>query len=126
MLADRLEDVAAGRIKRLMVFLPPRHSKSEMVSRLFSAYYLSRNPDQYVGLASYGVELARTLARAARSNYREAGGSISSESAAVTHWETTQGGGMWAAGVGGAITGKGMGLACWMTRRKTRRTLARK
>lgn len=109
-LADRLEDVAAGRIKRLMVFLPPRHSKSEMVSRLFSAYYLSRNPDQYVGLASYGVELARTLARAARSNYREAGGSISSESAAVTHWETTQGGGMWAAGVGGAITGKGMGL----------------
>lgn len=109
-LADRLEDVAAGRIKRLMVFLPPRHSKSEMVSRLFSAYWLSRNPDQYVGLASYGVELARTLARAARSNYREAGGSISSESAAVTHWETTQGGGMWSAGAGGSITGKGMGL----------------
>lgn len=102
--------MAAGKIKRLMVFLPPRHSKSEQVSRLFSAYYLSRNPDKYVGLASYGVELARTLARAARSNYREAGGSISSESAAVTHWETTKGGGMWAAGVGGAITGKGAHL----------------
>lgn len=110
LLADVLEKVASGEIKRLMVFLPPRHSKSEMVSRLFSAYYLRRNPHHFVGINSYAADLAFTLSRAARANYIETGGEIKQDASAVKHWETPEGGGMWSAGVGGPITGKGAHL----------------
>src|SRR5881392_1902122 len=69
LLADVLEKVATGEIKRLMVFLPPRHTKSELVSRLFSAYYLLKNPQHFVGINSYAADLAFTLSRAARQNF---------------------------------------------------------
>lgn len=93
-----------------MVFMPPRHGKSELVSRLFAAYYLARHPDRWVGLNSYAAELAYSLSRAARAAYVDAGGAVSRESGAVHHWESGAGGGMWAAGVGGPITGKGFDL----------------
>jgi predicted phage terminase large subunit-like protein len=109
-LADVLQRVADGQIKRLMVFMPPRHSKSETVSRLFAAYFLNRYPEKWVGITSYSAELAYTLSRNARENYRKIGGQVNEEAAAVKHWETGQGGGLWAAGVGGSITGKGWGL----------------
>lgn len=91
-----------------MVSMPPRHGKSQTVSRLFTAYYLKRHPDRWVGLASYGADLAYTLSRAARENYRAAGGQFATEG--VENWETGQGGGMWATGVGGPATGKGFSL----------------
>lgn len=100
-----LQQVADGNISRLMVFMPPRHGKSETVSRLFSAYYLYRFPDRYVGLASYGASLAHTLSRRARENFRAAGGALTVSG--VEEWQTTRSGGMWAAGVGGSQTGKG-------------------
>lgn len=109
-LAEVLQQVADGAITRLMVFLPPRHSKSETVSRLFSAYYVYRHPDRFVGLASYAAGLASTLSRAARDRYRMGAGTVRDDVRAVEHWETTRGGGMWAAGVGGPITGKGCHL----------------
>ena len=109
-LADVLQKVADGEIKRLMVFEPPRHGKSEEISRLFSAYFLYRYPHRWVGLCSYAAELAFTLSRASRENFIRAGGDIKSDAAAVKHWETNQGGGLWAAGVGGPITGKGFHL----------------
>lgn len=93
-----------------MVFMPPRHGKSELVSRLFSAYYLYRHPEKWVGVNSYAAELAYTFSRNARDNYTRAGGQIKSDAGAVKHWETGQGGGLWAAGVGGPITGKGFHL----------------
>lgn len=102
-----LEKVVTGEIDRLMVFMPPRHSKSETVSRLFSSYYLRRHPDRWVGVNSYAADLAYTLSRNARENFVTAGGQLSGSAKAVKHWETRQGGGMWAAGVGGGITGKG-------------------
>lgn len=109
-LAALLQKVADGKLKRLMIFLPPRHGKSELVSRLFSAYYLYRHPEKWVGLNSYGADLAYSFSRIARQNFRDADGQISDESSAVNHWETKQKGGMWAAGVGGPITGKGFSL----------------
>jgi predicted phage terminase large subunit-like protein len=93
-----------------MVFLPPRHSKSEMFSRLLSAYYLRKHPDRWVGINSYAAELAHTLSNAARQNFVACGGELSDDTTAKKHWETQQGGGMWAAGVGGPITGKGFHL----------------
>lgn len=93
-----------------MIFAPPRHGKSEELSRLFSAYYLKCFPDRWVGINSYAAELAYTLSRSARDNFITNGGSVKDDAAAVKHWETTHGGGLWAAGVGGPITGKGFHL----------------
>lgn len=109
-LAAVLQRVADGELTRVMVFEPPRHGKSELVSRLFTGYYLYRHPERWVGLNSYGAELAYTLSRAARSYYLRAGGATRDVAAAVKHWETGKGGGLWAAGVGGPITGKGFHL----------------
>ena len=106
-LADVLQRVADGELTRLMVFMPPRHGKSELVSRLFSAYYLYRHPDRFVGINSYAADLAYTFSRSARDNFTRAGGMIRDDAASVKNWITTDGGGMWAAGVGGAITGRG-------------------
>lgn len=109
MIAETLERVVAGEIKRLMVFAPPRSGKSELVSRHFPAYYLTLFPDRFAAIASYSAELAYDLSRAARRNYTSSA-TLSSEAAAVKHWETGKGGGLWAAGVGGAATGKGASL----------------
>lgn len=106
-LAAVLQDVAEGRLLRLMVFIQPRLGKSEVISRLFTAYYLYLYPDQWVGLCSYSSELATTLSRSARDNFVTGGGTLRSDSSAVQHWQTDSGGGMWSAGVGGGITGKG-------------------
>lgn len=104
-LIDVLQRVADGTLKRLMISMPPRHGKSEIASRLFTAYYLYRHPHQFVGVASYGASLAYTLSRSARENYRASGSELATEG--VEMWETVEGGGLWAAGVGGPITGKG-------------------
>lgn len=109
-LADALEQVVTGHVTRLMVFMPPRHGKSELISRLFSAYYLYHHPDHWVGVNSYAADLAYTFSRSARDNYTRAGGQLRGDAAAVKHWMTPQGGGLWAAGVGGPITGKGFHL----------------
>lgn len=109
-LAERLQEIADGDRKRLMIFMPPRHGKTEIVSRLFSAYYLYRHPERWVGLNSYGASLSYTFSRNARDYYRRIGGKLKADAAGVEHWETTEGGGLWAAGVGGAITGKGFHL----------------
>ncbi len=100
----------SGELKRVMIQLPPRHSKSELFSRLFSAYYLRKNPHHFVGINSYSADLAYTLSRAARENFMQCGGVVKGDVSAVKHWETPEGGGMWAAGVGGSITGKGFHL----------------
>lgn len=102
--------VANGELKRVMIFAPPRHGKSELLSRLFSAYYLSLFPDHWVGINSYAADLAYTLSRSARENFLANGHKVKDDAAAVKHWETDQGGGLWAAGVGGPITGKGFHL----------------
>ena len=109
-LADVLQRVADGRLKRLMIFMPPRHGKSELVSRLFSAYWLYRYPHQWVGVNSYGADLAYGMSRNAKDFHIAGGGSVRGDAAAVKHWETGEGGGMWAAGVGGPILGKGWHL----------------
>jgi predicted phage terminase large subunit-like protein len=109
-LGDVLQRVADGEIDRLMIFMPPRHGKSEETSRLFTAYFLYRYPNRWVGLASYAADLAYTLSRAAKDNFLASGGQIRWDAKGVKHWQTEQGGGLWAAGVGGPMTGKGWHL----------------
>jgi predicted phage terminase large subunit-like protein len=109
-MADALECVAAGEIKRLMIFAPPRSGKSELVSRLFPAYYLDRFPERFAAIASYASELAFDLSRAARRNFTGGQAGLAGESKSVKQWETGKGGGLWATGVGGPATGKGFHL----------------
>lgn len=58
-----LDRLVAGDIRRLMVFMPPRHGKSERVSRRLPAYFLGRNPDSEVMQISYAAELAASMNR---------------------------------------------------------------
>lgn len=109
-LANVLQRVADGELKRVMVFMPPRHGKSQLTTKLFTAYYLYRYPEQWVGINSYAAELSYTFSRASRDAYRQNDGKLREDAQAVKNWETPEGGGLWAAGVGGPITGKGFHL----------------
>src|SRR5688572_4727223 len=66
MIAEKLEAVERGEIDRLMIFMPPRHGKSELASRRFPAWYLGRNPDKHVIAASYNSDLANDFGREVR------------------------------------------------------------
>lgn len=107
-----LTDVATGRIKRLVVEMPPRHGKSELCSKYFPAWYLGINPDKNIILTSATDELANDFSAASRDTLLEHGQhffgvSLKSDSQARHRWEMTAGGGMRAAGVGGSIIGRG-------------------
>lgn len=108
-LISRLQEVADGKLTRLLVQVPPRHGKSELC-KLFGAYYLLRYQNRFVGVTSYSMDLAVTFSRASRAYYAEAGGKFNPESQSVQFWETEQRAGMWCAGSGGSITGKGASL----------------
>lgn len=105
-IADKLEQVARGQIRRLMVFLPPQEGKSELVTRLFPAYFLHEHPDRWVGVGSYSFTLAKGFSRAARTYYREVVSDLSDEASAVEMWQTVRRGGLWAVGRGGSATGR--------------------
>ena len=102
----QLQRVIDGDCNRLILQVPPRHGKSLLASQLLPAAYLLAHPDRYVGISSYSAELAEGFSRKARDYYRESGGLLNPSSQAVNAWGTEGGGGLWAAGVGGAITGR--------------------
>lgn len=60
-IVDKLEAVERGEIKRLMVFLPPRHGKSMLSTQIFPAWFLGKNPRRYVISASYSQDLANSF-----------------------------------------------------------------
>ena len=110
LLIELLQQVADGQLTRLIVCCPPRHGKSQLVSRLFPAYWVSRHPELFCAIASYSGELAYAHSREARHYYRLTGHSLSKDSSAVGNWLTPQRGGCIAAGVRGPFTGKGYNL----------------
>ena len=63
LLAERLDRVAAGLCPRLMIFLPPQHGKSELVSRRFPAFVLGRNPELRLIGSSHTNDLATSMNR---------------------------------------------------------------
>jgi hypothetical protein len=66
LLIDKLEAVARGEIKRLMIFLPPGSAKSTYASILFPPWYMGRNPSHPVIAASHAKELAERFGRRVR------------------------------------------------------------
>jgi predicted phage terminase large subunit-like protein len=102
----QLQRVIDGKCNRLILQVPPRHGKSLLASQLLPAAYLLAHPDRYVGISSYSSELAEGFSRKAREFFKEGGGLLNESSKAVNAWGTEGSGGLWAAGVGGAITGR--------------------
>jgi len=111
LVAEALEDVESGKIQKLMVFLPGQHGKSTLVSRNFPAWYLGRNPDRAMILASYGASYAALWGRRARDVVQRFGPAlfgvdVRRDSSAADHWELQDHRGvMHTAGVDGPITG---------------------
>lgn len=100
---------------RLVVEMPPRHGKSELVSRYFPAWYLGEHPEERVMLASYAANFAASWGRKARDVLKEHGDlfgvRIKADVQAANDWGIEGGdGGMSTAGVGGPFTGKGANL----------------
>jgi len=118
LIAEHLEKVLRGEITRLMIFAPPQHGKTELVSVRFPAFWLAARPDAPIILASYGGSLAHAKSREARAvvespAYQALFPGIETDrsSRARDHWELDgYRGVMHAAGVGGPITGHGAAL----------------
>lgn len=112
-IAEKLEAVERGEIKRLMLFLPPRSGKSELGAIQFPAWYLGRHPEHDVITASYSSDLAVDFGRKVRNlvnNERYAklfATTLAEDNASAGRWSTREGGEYLAAGVGGGITGRG-------------------
>lgn len=115
LLLEKLEAVTRGDVDRLAVFMPPGSAKSTYASILFVPWYLANCTDHSVIAASHTAELAARWGRRVRNLIAEhsliLGQSLAPDSQAADRWETTSGGEYFAAGVGGAVTGRRADLA---------------
>ena len=116
-IAEKLEKVARGELKRLIVNMPPRHSKSEFASYLMPAWFLGRNPKLKIIQATHNTELAVRFGRKVRDllatpDYRVVfpDTNLKADDKAAGRWGTVEGGEYFAAGVGAAMTGRGADL----------------
>lgn len=113
-----LERVERGELNRVIVEAPPRHSKSEIMSRRFGAWYLGRHPDRMVIALAYAADLAvDEYGRKVRNIIREPefqavfpSVSLAEDSKAAGRWNTNQGGSYIAGGVASPVTGRGAHL----------------
>ena len=103
---EHLDKLTRKEIDRLMLFVPPRHGKSEMVTVRYPIWRIEQDPAMRVIVGAYNQTLAEKFSRKAR-KIAKARFPLSEERTAVADWETTAGGGMRAVGVGGGITGQG-------------------
>ena len=112
-MADAFERVANGSLKRLIINMPPRHTKSEFASYLFPAWFLGKYPEKKIIQTAHTAELATGFGRKVRNlvnspDYQKVFPiKLSSDSKAAGRWNTNKGGDYFAIGVGGAVTGKG-------------------
>ena len=116
-MAAAFERVARGELKRLIINMPPRHTKSEFASYLLPAWFLGKYPHKKVIQTSHTAELAVGFGRKVRNLvdsdvYHSIFPSLSlqADSKAAGRWNTSKGGDYFAIGVGGAVTGKGADL----------------
>jgi predicted phage terminase large subunit-like protein len=116
-MAEAFERVANGELKRLIINMPPRHTKSEFASYLLPAWFLGRYPDKKIIQTAHTAELAVGFGRKVRNlvNSKDfkrifPNVSLQADSKAAGRWNTNKGGEYFAIGVGGAVTGKGADL----------------
>ena len=116
-MAKKFRDIAEGKIKRLIVNMPPRHTKSEFASYLLPAWFLGKFPNKKIIQCSNTAELATGFGRKVRNlvgsdQYAKVFPNVSlrQDSKAAGRWSTNHNGEYFAIGVGGTVTGKGADL----------------
>jgi predicted phage terminase large subunit-like protein len=115
-ISDQFNRLAKGDINRLIINMPPRHTKSEFASFLLPAWMIGKNPKLKIIQTTHTAELAIRFGRKAKTlidseEYQKIFQTrLREDSQAAGRWETAQGGEYFAAGVGGAITGRGADL----------------
>ena len=115
-MADKFNKVATGELKRIIINMAPRHTKSEFSSYLLPAWMIGRNPKLKIIQATHTTELAVRFGRKAKhlidsEEYQKIYPTkLREDSKAAGRWETNEGGEYFAAGVGGSITGRGADL----------------
>jgi predicted phage terminase large subunit-like protein len=115
--AEKLEKVARGELKRLIVNMPPRHTKSEFASYLFPAWVMGQKPETKIIQATHTAELAVGFGRKVKNLidseiYRDVFPelALAKDAKASGRWSTDKGGEYYAVGVGGALAGRGANL----------------
>jgi hypothetical protein len=116
-MADAFERIAKGDLKRLIVNMPPRHTKSEFASYLLPAWFLGQYPEKKIIQTAHTAELSVGFGRKVRNLVDDADFkkvfpqlALRADSKAAGRWSTNKGGEYFAIGVGGAVTGKGADL----------------
>ena len=116
-MAAAFDRIADGTLKRLIVNMPPRHTKSEFASYLLPAFMMGRDPMRKVIQATHTGELAVRFGRKVRNlmdldRYKDVFPecTLKPDSKAAGRWDTSEGGEYFAVGVGGAMTGRGADL----------------
>jgi len=115
-IADQFNRLAEGKINRLIINMPPRHTKSEFASFLLPAWMIGKHPKLKIIQTTHTTELAVRFGRKAKhlidsQDYKKFfKTTLREDSQAAGRWETEQGGEYFAAGVGSAITGRGADL----------------
>jgi predicted phage terminase large subunit-like protein len=116
-MAKKFQEIADGKCKRLIINMPPRHTKSEFASFMLPAWFLGKFPDKKIIQCSNTAELAVGFGRKVRNLvgsdvyhkiFPEVG--LKADSKAAGRWDTNKGGTYFAIGVGGTVTGKGADL----------------
>jgi predicted phage terminase large subunit-like protein len=117
-IAAKLEAVERGELDRLMIFMPPRHGKSELASRNFPAFCLGKKPSRHIIAASYNSDLATDFGREVKDKIASAEFgevfpkvSLRPDSRASDRMNTNHRGAYFAVGVGTATTGRGAHIA---------------
>ena len=114
--ADKFNRLQSGELKRLIINMPPRHTKSEFASYFLPAWMIGNNPKLKIIQATHTAELAVRFGRKTKNlidsnEYREIFNTrLQEDSKAAGRWETDQGGEYFAVGVQGAVTGRGADL----------------
>ena len=116
-MADAFNRVAEGTLKRLIINMPPRHTKSEFASYLLPAWFLGRDPNKKIIQTAHTAELSVGFGRKVRNLFDSEDfqsvfpdSKLAIDSKAAGRWNTNKGGEYFAIGVGGAVTGKGADL----------------
>ena len=116
-MAEKFQAILNGDLKRLIINMPPRHTKSEFASYLLPAWFLGNFPDKKIIQTAHTAELSVGFGRKVRNlvssdDFRRIfpGVALASDSKAAGRWNTNHGGDYFAIGVGGAVTGKGADL----------------
>jgi predicted phage terminase large subunit-like protein len=114
MISHKITEAIAKGNGRIIVCLPPRHGKSELISHWIPVWFLNNWPDQSIILSSYEADFAAGWGRKVRNtinlNHDKLNFQLAADSASASRWNTKQGGGMVTAGAGGPITGRGGNL----------------